>query len=67
MSYSLGKTVNGKEIEAYMPDDRALYRIRFTSGGQIPVKLSGEYTSVGEAIRDVNIYLDSQPKTKAKE
>lgn len=57
MAYRLGTTAAGKEIEAYMQGNRCLYKIRFTSGGQLPDNLTGEYTSVGEAQKDVDVYL----------
>jgi hypothetical protein len=63
--YFLGETPNGKVIEAYMQEERALYRIRFTSGGELPVLLSGEYTQVGAAQKDVDFYLSTLTKTKA--
>lgn len=65
MAYVLGETSGGKVIEAYMQTERCLYKIRFNSGGEIPAVLSGEYTNVGEAQKDVTAYLETLPKRKA--
>ena len=64
--YVLGETPGGKVLEAYMPEDRALYKIRFNSGGELPAILSGEYTQVGAAQKDADFYLSTLKETKAK-
>jgi len=60
MAYQLGTSDNGKIIEAYMQPKRSLYRIRFVGGGSIPKVLAGEYTNVGAAQKDVDVYLETK-------
>lgn len=66
MAYKLGETDNGKVIEAYMQETRGLYRIRFNSGGELPKELEGEFTNVGEAQKEVNVYLSNKEAEKQR-
>jgi hypothetical protein len=61
------ETPNGKEIEIYRCPTSAQYRVKFTSGGELPVELSGLYTDSIIAQTDVLRYIEekeSKKKTK---
>lgn len=51
-----------KELVKYTVGN--LYKFKWNGGGEIPVALSGSYTSAKEADRAAEIYLNSRrPKT----
>ena len=53
------ETPNGKEIAMVICPKTAHIKIQFTSGGELPVMLSGLYTSETDAIKDITIYLET--------
>lgn len=54
------KTPKGKLIEPYY-DGRNI-RVKFTSGGELPVELSGVWTSEKELDNSMQTYLASKTK-----
>ena len=63
------ETPNGKQIAMVICPKTAHIKVQFTSGGELPVELSGLYTSQTDAEKDIMIYiekLNSTPKEKAK-
>lgn len=63
------ETPNGKQIAMVICPKTAHIKVQFTSGGELPVELSGLYTSQTDAEKDIMIYiekLNSAPKEKAK-
>lgn len=57
MAHELGTTPSGKVLEAYMQENKCMYRMRFTSGGEIPEMLQGDFTSVGECKLKADVWL----------
>lgn len=53
-------TEKGKEITTY-PEGRN-YRIKFTSGGELPEQLSGIFTDQRKVEEAINIYLGKKSK-----
>jgi len=60
------KTENGKELKIYHVKNTALYKVAFTSGGELPEELSGMYTSPMFAEADIKAYLARRGEKKAK-
>lgn len=61
------ETPAGKQIALFRDPKTANFRIKFTSGGELPEELSGQYTAAKNAVRDILVYLDKQkPKKKDK-
>lgn len=58
------ETPNGKEIEIYRCPVSAQYRIKFTSGGELPEQLSGLYTDSIIAQTDVLRYIEEKESKK---
>jgi hypothetical protein len=56
------ETANGKEVKV-VPTGRGAYKIQFTTGGELPEALSGEYTSSSTAYIAAVTYVE---KTKEK-
>ena len=50
-------TPNGKVIATYIDPGTAMYRIKFTTGGELPVELSGIFTSSFVAERTIQGYI----------
>jgi len=59
------ETPNGKEIEIYRCPTSAQFRVKFTSGGELPEQLSGLYTDSLIAQTDVLRYIEEK-ETKKK-
>lgn len=64
-------TPNGKEISTFIDPATAHIRIKFNTGGELPVELSGLFTSVRVAEQMIKNYIaevTDSPKrvTKAK-
>lgn len=57
MATFLGTTKSGKTLEAYMQENRGLYKMRLVPGGSLPEMLSGEFTSVGECMLKAKVWL----------
>lgn len=53
------ETPNGKVVQLVRCPKTAHIKIQFTSGGELPLALSGLYTSERAAISDVNKYLET--------
>lgn len=60
------KTPNGKELKIYHVKNTALYKVAFTSGGELPEELSGMYTSPKFAQDAIEAYL-AVKNTKAEQ
>lgn len=56
-------TPNGKEIQ--IVGDRTLYKIQFSTGGQLPKELQGLFTSHTEAKRKIDQYLEKKLNGKS--
>ena len=54
-----------KELE--IKSSGFLYSLRWTGGGEVPLVLSGQYTSQGDAEQARDAYLASKPKRKTKD
>ena len=52
------ETTAGKIIEPFIVPNTQHFKIRFTSGGELPEELSGIYTSEKDVEKAVLIYLD---------
>lgn len=59
-------TPNGKTIVTYLEPETALLRIKFTSGGELPLELSGMFTSSVIANKVIEGYLAKLPNTPKK-
>ena len=59
-------TPNGKEIESYRCPQSAQWKIKFTSGGELPEELTGIYTTDKFAEIAINKYLEKQETKKTK-
>jgi hypothetical protein len=59
-------TPNGKNIEIQRDKSTAQYKIQFTTGGELPLELSGIFTNETYAQTAVNQYLDKQETKKVK-
>jgi hypothetical protein len=59
-------TPNGKEIEVYRCPQSAQWKIKFTSGGELPEELSGIFTNGTFAETAINKYLEKQETKKTK-
>jgi len=51
------KTKAGKKLQVVHSRGTGLYKVQFTSGGQLPDWLTGAYTSVTLAQKDIDKYL----------
>lgn len=60
------ETPNGKEITLVRCPKTAHLRIQFTSGGELPEKLSGLYTSELIAYKDIFNYIEELKTRKTK-
>lgn len=61
-------TPNGKEIAIINAPGTGHYKVQFTSGGELPESLSGLYTSIKEAEKEVLCYIElAKKKPTAKE
>lgn len=56
----MATTKNGKDITVVYDKVLNMYKIQFTSGGQLPDFLTGMYTSESAATHDINVYLNSK-------
>lgn len=52
----MAKTPNGKEV-AYRRKLNGNFEIYFTSGGELPQELQGEFTNYANVERAINVYL----------
>jgi hypothetical protein len=57
-------TPNGKELQILRDKSTAQYKIQFTTGGELPLELSGIFTNETYAQTAVNQYLDKQESKK---
>lgn len=57
-------TPNGKEISIAVVPGTQHYKIHFTQGGELPVELTGLYTSYKKALMDVAVYLGKKTDKK---
>lgn len=46
-----------KKLEVYHEELGTLWRVRFTTGGQLPAELTGSYTDAQSAVKAVESYL----------
>lgn len=63
-------TPNGKEIQILNKEGTGHFKVQFTSGGELPESLSGLYTSVANAKKEVIHYiktLEAKQKKNTKE
>lgn len=61
----MAKTPNGKEV-IYKRNPRGNFVIMFTSGGELPQELQGEFTNSTNAEKAINVYLSKkQSETKS--
>lgn len=61
------KTAGGKEVIIFTDPATAHVKVKFKDGGQLPVELSGLFTSVSVAEVAVRSYLLNSAQTKKKE
>jgi len=59
-------TPNGKEIEIFRCPQSAQWKIKFTSGGELPEELGGIFTNEKFAETAINKYLEKQETKKTK-
>ena len=55
-----------KELKIYQIANTALYKVAFTTGGELPEELSGKWTNPKLAQESIDTYLDSQAEKFAK-
>jgi hypothetical protein len=63
-------TPNGKIVSTYIDPSIGMYRIKFTTGGELPAELSGIFTSSYVAEKTVQGYIaqvTESPKRTIKE
>lgn len=61
------ETPNGKTIELFIDPKTAHIKVKFVPGGELPIELTGLYTSEKAAEKDILFYLDrvkDKPKVK---
>lgn len=51
------ETTNGKKIDMVIDKKTAHIKLQFNPGGELPVELTGLYTTQKEAEQAVNVYL----------
>lgn len=56
------ETPNGKQIATFVEANSPMYRIKFTTGGELPSELQGVFTSEKFADRAIKAYLQSYKK-----
>jgi len=56
-------TPNGKEISTFIDPATAHVRIKFNTGGELPVELSGLFTSVRVAEQTIKGYIANVTET----
>jgi len=54
------KTEGGKTVQLYIKPNTQHVAIKFLEGGELPVELSGLYTSENAATRDIILFLDKK-------
>ena len=54
----VGKTKAGKKIAYSVKPNQALYTIHFTTGGQLPDELSGQWNCTRQIENAINSYLN---------
>jgi len=55
-----------KEIQAYIEPGTSHYKIKYEGGGEVPVELSGVYTSLGIVDQTVLNFINSEKSTSKK-
>lgn len=61
------KTDAGKELAVYKIANSSLYKVAFTSGGQLPTELDGMWTNPVMAQKSIKAYLAKRKNISAKE
>jgi hypothetical protein len=56
----------GKVIEVVPEGQTSLFKVQFSSGGELPSSLRGRYTNLSHAVRDVRLYADQYKPRKRK-
>lgn len=59
-------TKGGKNIEIYTDSNSSLYRIKFTSGGELPWELGGLFTSTVFADIAIKGYLQKEEDKESR-
>jgi len=59
-------TPNGKKVATYVEPGTSMFKVKFIPGGELPVELSGLYTSSNFADRAIQAYIAKQEKPKGK-
>jgi hypothetical protein len=57
-------TTNGKEIDIVVAPNSQHYKVQFKTGGELPVELSGLFTSYKNALIAVAVYLNKRLEGK---
>lgn len=57
------ETPNGKTITSFRDARTTMWKIKFTSGGELPADLAGEYTHEQGADNAIRVYLNTKTKT----
>jgi len=55
-----------KELQAYIEPGTSHYKIKYEGGGEVPVELSGVYTSLGVVDQTVLNFINSEKSTSKK-
>lgn len=61
----VGKTQAGKKIFAQKPEGGALYKLFFQGGGEVPVIMSGGYSSLSYAKKAAQSYLAQKTQRRS--
>ena len=56
------KTPKGKQIEVYSDGRFGMYKIKFTSGGELPKSLDGLFSTTVLAQNAIDVYLSQKVK-----
>jgi hypothetical protein len=56
-------TPNGKQISTFIEPGTAMIRIKFNTGGELPVELSGMFTSLRVAHQTIEGYIQQVTDT----
>ena len=58
---------SGKVIQVTTDGDYGLYKLQFTSGGQLPEVLAGRFTTPQAAMAAVDLYLSGKQSQKVQD
>ena len=60
------KTKGVKELQAYIEPGTSHYKVKYEGGGEVPVELSGAYTSISMVDTAVFNFINTEKETPKK-